>query len=135
MGEVGPSGPIEEMPLQDVLAIQRECQAIFAQSEWQKFFARVGRETYPNKVQYIEAIVPAIEEMQGKVMKKYGYITDHDPYAVHKALVKCNSLAMKYWRKSREFQRRSKDLLRLTRQNAPWPQHARKKGKKLIIRR
>jgi len=112
---------ISSMSIEDLLEIQKEYKKIFSRPHFQRFFTECSTSTYPDRGAYLEKIQPKCEKAQGKVLNTYGYVEGCHPQTVHRALIACNDLMIKYWRKSKELQKRTKDLVRLTRPDVLWP--------------
>jgi len=123
-GMAGPDdeGPRGDIKLEDMIAMNREWSLEFARASWQKMFAKLGKNCYPNIFKYLREVFPYINDVQAKTLLKYGYIASLEPEIQHEGLVLLNESTFFHWKSSKKLQKLVKDVVRLTRQDPGWPQ-------------
>merc|ERR1740123_570361 len=106
--------------LKSVLAIHTEYIEVFERRGWQRYFAKVAKETYPDMVKYAKRIKPSCESMMGKIIRRHGHLRDGGPEALRAGLVHVQDMTRRYSESSPTLRRLVDRFVTVMRFDAPW---------------
>jgi acyl carrier protein len=108
------------LEVHDVLAFQDMCRKTYALPSHQANFTKLAQRCFPDMLMYLLAIEELLVEAEGPILLEAGIISNMHPRSIRSGRALITASLNYHWSAEPELQRRSRQLLQLTKQDQRW---------------
>jgi len=106
---------------QDVVRIQSEFTIALKESSVQDIFKAMARRCFPDKFKYSQAIASICDEVQAKILCKFGLIADMGGSSMLAGSNRLYHQVCKYWLEEPKLREAAEELIQVTWTGKEWP--------------